>query len=237
MVHGLPGFMPLTDAFAQALDGDRPFYVLVGRGLDGAESPHQRMEEMLDSYLAEIRAVRPNGPYIVGGMCAGGLIAIGLAQALSAAGDRVGSVVLLDPPPVPLPNPAFRDVDPTTDPRVYQTLYTNIEGQLQWWARQLEEVSVYVTDPIQRQRTAKVHIAMVLMFRRYIWPPFDGPTEFIISGERAGAHFHPQSPWRDLVAKPGRMHVIPGLHEDLFGRHRNDVLRLVRFAVDFALDS
>lgn len=237
MVHGLFGIMPIAAALARALDHGRPFYVLLGRGLDGAEPPHEHMGDMLESYLGEIRAVRPKGPYILGGICAGGLIAMELARALSAAGDRVGTVVLLDPPVSPFPHPAFRNADPKTDRRVYQTLYANVEETLLGFAKQFSEASSYVNDPVQLGRTVKVGIAMLEMFRPHIWAPFDGPTEFIVSGERAFSHFHPQSPWRSVVAKPGRVHVIPGGHLDLYAHRLNEALRLVGFALDSALDA
>ena len=237
MVHGLLGIMPIAGAVARVLDQGRPLYVLLARGLDGTESPHEHMKDMLDSYLAEIRAARGEGPYILGGICVGGLIAMELARALSAAGNRVGSVVLLDPPESPFPHPAFRNVDPKADRRVYQTLYANVQQTLLGFAKQFNEASFYTKDPVQLQRTVKVGIAMLEMFRPHIWSPFDGPTEFIISAERALSHFHPESPWRSVVAKPGRIHVIPGSHLDLYAHRLNEALRLVGFALDSALDA
>ena len=237
MVHGLLGIMPIAGVMARFLDHDRPLYILVARGLDGAESPHERMDDMLDSYLAEIRAVRARGPYILGGVCAGGLIAMELARALSAGGEGVGSVVLVDPPLVPFPHPAFLNMDPKRDPRVYQTVYANVERTLLGFADRFSEAAVYMNDPVQRDRTVKVGIAMLEVFRRYVCPPFAGPTEFIVSAERAHSHFHPQSPWRSVVAKPRHVHVIAGSHLDIYGDRLTEVLRLVGSVLDSALDA
>ena len=59
-------------------------------------------------YLAEIKRRQPKGPYIIGGWSAGGVIAYAVAQALLAAGEKVGKLLLLDSPcPVDLaPLPA-----------------------------------------------------------------------------------------------------------------------------------
>ncbi|KAK5172982.1 polyketide synthase [Saxophila tyrrhenica] len=59
-------------------------------------------------YLNEIRRRQPKGPYIIGGWSAGGVIAYAVAQALLAAGETVGKLLLLDSPcPVDLaPLPA-----------------------------------------------------------------------------------------------------------------------------------
>lgn len=237
MVHGLFGTMPLTADLARVLDPDRPLYALVARGFDGEGPPHERVEEMLDSYLAEIRAAHSIGPYIVGGMCAGGMVAMELARALSAAGDRVGSVVMVDPPLVPVPNPVYRNVDPKTDRRVYETLYANVKDAFLKFASQFSEASVHTKDPVRLHRAIEVGMAMLSLLPRHAWPPFDGPTEFIISAERAQAHFHPQSPWRNVVAKPGRIHVIPGRHDDIYADRLDEVLRLVEFALDSAFDA
>ena len=55
-------------------------------------------------YLAEIKRRQPEGPYIVGGWSAGGVIAYAVAQAILAAGEQVEKLILLDSPcPVELP--------------------------------------------------------------------------------------------------------------------------------------
>ena len=47
-------------------------------------------------YLAAVREAQPEGPYLVGGFCMGGPVAIEMARLLLADGQQVG-VVLLDP--------------------------------------------------------------------------------------------------------------------------------------------
>jgi len=59
------------------------------------------MEEMVTTYLAEIRAVQPEGPYFLGGYSLGGLIAYEMARQLQAQGQDVASLVVIDAyPPV-----------------------------------------------------------------------------------------------------------------------------------------
>ena len=59
-------------------------------------------------YLQEIKRRQPQGPYIVGGWSAGGVMAYEVAQQLVNAGDKVENLVLIDAPcPVALdPLPA-----------------------------------------------------------------------------------------------------------------------------------
>jgi thioesterase domain-containing protein len=51
---------------------------------------------MASYYLEAIRQKQPHGPYYLGGMCAGGVIAYEMARQLEATGEGVELVVLLD---------------------------------------------------------------------------------------------------------------------------------------------
>ncbi|AHB47828.1 polyketide synthase [Hyphomicrobium nitrativorans NL23] len=77
---------------------DRPVYGLQARGIYGGEAPHETFEETARDYLAEIRTVQPEGPYLIGGFSGGGLVAYEMAQQLRKAGEKTALVVLLDTP-------------------------------------------------------------------------------------------------------------------------------------------
>jgi thioesterase domain-containing protein len=86
---------------AHLIGADRPFYGIQARGLFGGEDPHDDFREMATAYLEEIRAVQPHGPYLLGGFSGGGITAYEMAQQLTAAGEEVGILVMLDTiPPV-----------------------------------------------------------------------------------------------------------------------------------------
>jgi len=51
---------------------------------------------MAASYIRTVRAEQPEGPYLLGGMCAGGLIAFEMARQLMAQGAQVGRVLMMD---------------------------------------------------------------------------------------------------------------------------------------------
>jgi thioesterase domain-containing protein len=53
-------------------------------------------ETMAAKYLEEIKSVRPNGPYYLGGYCLGGTIALEVAQQLRRAGDDVALLALIE---------------------------------------------------------------------------------------------------------------------------------------------
>src|SRR5579871_5886817 len=56
------------------------------------------MHDVAACLLGKILATQPNGPYLVGGYCLGGILAFEIASQLRAAGHEVSLLVLLDPP-------------------------------------------------------------------------------------------------------------------------------------------
>jgi len=54
------------------------------------------IESMAADYVTQLRTVQPHGPYHLGGMCAGGLIAYEMAQQLSRMGEPVQQVLMMD---------------------------------------------------------------------------------------------------------------------------------------------
>ena len=83
-------------SLAAHLGADQPFYALQARGFRRGETPLERIEDMAAQYLAEMRGVQPAGPYYLGGMCVGGMIAFEMACRLRAADEEVGLLALLD---------------------------------------------------------------------------------------------------------------------------------------------
>jgi amino acid adenylation domain-containing protein len=88
-VPGVGGNVLVFARLAKLLGEDQPFYGLQARGLDGKEKPFMRVEEMAAHYIAEIRSVQPEGPYLIGGTCTGGLVAYEMGQQLAAQGHNV----------------------------------------------------------------------------------------------------------------------------------------------------
>jgi len=69
---------------------------LQAQGLDGKSEPLTRIEDMAAHYIREIRAVLPNGPFLLGGASFGGSVAFEMARQLERAGQQAGLVALFD---------------------------------------------------------------------------------------------------------------------------------------------
>ncbi len=107
LVHGVDGDVLGFAALARRLGGGRPVYGLRARGLEDEALPYGSVEEMAHAYLEEVRHVQPSGPYLLGGLCAGGPVAIEMARLLRERGEPVGQVVLIDPRLRPGRTPSF----------------------------------------------------------------------------------------------------------------------------------
>ncbi|MBT53145.1 MAG: polyketide synthase [Mameliella sp.] len=98
LIAGMFGNVLNLRHLAHLLGADRPFYGLQARGLYGSEVPHDSIEEAARDYIAEMRQVQPNGPYMLGGFSGGGITAYEVARQLEIMGEEVSLVVMLDTP-------------------------------------------------------------------------------------------------------------------------------------------
>jgi thioesterase domain-containing protein/acyl carrier protein len=101
-VHEFFGDVLVYDQLARKLGQDQPFYGLQARGVEGEGAPLREVGEMAAHYIHAVRTVQPAGPYALGGLCAGGLVAFEMAQQLAAEGEQVALLALLDTSARPL---------------------------------------------------------------------------------------------------------------------------------------
>jgi thioesterase domain-containing protein/acyl carrier protein len=95
-IHGAGANILMYRALAQHLGADQPVYGLQSQGLDGKVEPYTRADEMAAHYINEIRAVQPRGPYYLGGVSFGGVVAFEMAQQLHAQGERVALLAMFN---------------------------------------------------------------------------------------------------------------------------------------------
>lgn len=95
LMHAHGGNVLEYHALANLLDPDQPVYALQARGLDGHIQRGLTLEKMAAAYIEELRSFQPEGPYFLGGFCFGGLLGLEAAQQLTAAGQQVGLLTLI----------------------------------------------------------------------------------------------------------------------------------------------
>ena len=79
---------------------DQPFYGIQSMGLAhyGEYEDYETLEQMAADYINAIRFVSPKGPYFLGGLSFGGIVAFEMAQQLRRNGEDVALLALLDSP-------------------------------------------------------------------------------------------------------------------------------------------
>lgn len=95
-VHGLGGTVMRFHELARHMVPDQPFYCFQAQGMDGKLPCFDRVENMVDLYLEQMRAAQPQGPYFLGGYSFGGLVAFEMARRLRAEGEEVKFLALVD---------------------------------------------------------------------------------------------------------------------------------------------
>ena len=83
-------------SLAHVLRTERPIYAFQAVGYQSDAAPQRTLTTIAATYVGEMLAVQPNGPYSVAGNSFGGLIAYEIARQLADAGERVDMLAMID---------------------------------------------------------------------------------------------------------------------------------------------
>jgi len=96
VAHGMGGSVMEFFDLVKQIQLPFPIYGLQAKGSDGAETPLDTIEGMAEFHLEAVRNLQPHGPYIFVGHSLGGLVAFEMAARVSAAGEQVALLAMLD---------------------------------------------------------------------------------------------------------------------------------------------
>mgnify|MGYP003350319239 FL=1 len=237
LVHGLYGIFAFSRSLAEILGPDQPIYGIHARGFRDTESPCDTVAEMADAYLREIQGVCAAGPYFIGGICHGSLVAIEIARKLRANGQPFGRLFLLDPGVSPHRSAAGLNQleSGLTRAGVRQQLADQARASVIQHSKGTISPPFDADDP--RQTTRATHVAMTtaLAFARHRVEPFDAPCELFVSSDWGIHLFVPGHEWQRVLRGHRRIHVFHGLHTELLGLHHRRTARLVKAALESCL--
>lgn len=77
------------------LDPEQPFFALES-GYQQVKHPETHIKELAAAYVDRIRQIQPEAPYLIGGYCFGGYIALEIAQILRSQGQDVALLALVE---------------------------------------------------------------------------------------------------------------------------------------------
>ncbi len=179
--------------------------------------PLPMIEDLAAHYIEELRRIQPHGPYFLIGHSFGGLVAYEMAQQLTAKGQQVGSVALLDTilgdEQKPLPFSEKIAVLLTLTPgqfamKVFKRIKWEIGIKRRW--KRLLYGSGYLPEVFTEHQTAVARKA-------YSLKPYSGRVIFFIAKDNLKTKlFHTNNPperrWRELVSGPFEVYEMPGTH-------------------------
>jgi thioesterase domain-containing protein len=82
--------------FAHSFGNGHPVLGFEATGLWSREEPFLSVADFADHCVRRIRRIQPHGPYLLGGMCGGCQTAYEVAARLTAAGERVAPLTLVN---------------------------------------------------------------------------------------------------------------------------------------------
>jgi amino acid adenylation domain-containing protein len=95
-VHGAGGSAFAFTSLARHLHPEQPLLAFQDLGVEDANAGETTIELMAMQYVDAMRAVQPDGPYLLGGWSMGGVVAFEMARQLQQQNQKVGLLALVD---------------------------------------------------------------------------------------------------------------------------------------------
>jgi len=225
LVHPVGGHVYVYRHLAHYLGPELSVFGLQARGLDGRAEPFSNIEAMASHYLEAITAVQPEGPYLLCGSSLGGIVAYEMAQQLTAKGERVAMLAMLDSPnPRQMPEGAENDVqrmayllsgDPSVSVKAEEMQHLKPDEQLLHLLKKggiVNRMFSSIALP-QLQRFQQLVTVNLQALRSYAARPYAGRVLFFEASERDPFTVpNPHQGWLDLVQRDVLVHHVPGNH-------------------------
>jgi thioesterase domain-containing protein len=243
-VHPVGGTALCYEPLARALGPDQPFYGLQAREVEPGNEAQQTIEAMAEHYLEAMREVQPNGPYQLGGWSFGGLVAFEMARRLSAEGQEVTALVLLD---TVVPWGAWT---PMGEHEIVLSIASELK--LPITAEQLQPLEAaaiparmgeVIEEAGLASRGRGEHLirrymttfkAASLASERYAAGPLHGSLTLLRAAD-AGGTSEADFDWGRVCAKPITVYTVPGRHDDMVRPpHVEELARVLRSVLDAA---
>jgi amino acid adenylation domain-containing protein len=223
---------------ARHLDSRQPFYGLRARGVDELVEAHATVELMAAEHVREIRAIQPHGPYVIGGACIGGVVALEIAQQLRAQGESIGLLLVVDSR-FPTWWVIWRNrMRHLWHEQIVPFLRRCRAGRHEMSAALRESIVLhFAPSPEQAIGLAKVRIGRkyVSRFLRYRPRPYPGPVTLILCQEHNRRE--PEREWHDLARGGLEILYVPGDHSTHLREHVQATAACINACLDKAQTS
>lgn len=245
--HGVGGRASFSE-LAKHIRAENSIYGIQAKGVDGMAEPLDRIEDMAEYYLQALPDVQRQGPYILIGYSFGGLIALEMAQRLSAAGKRVALLAMVDT----YPHPRY-----FSRPERLRLGVKRIKGHFENLTRKaLRDTAAQVSAGIQHrlhragannssrptekaglsfaETTLRVKQQDFLAMRFYRPRFYPGKINFVRPETNSYLPNDPTAVWAKLAAE-FQLETVPGDHLGMIGTHFKSLASALTRLVEEAL--
>ncbi len=206
------------EALGDHLDKDRPFYGIQPRGLNDESEIQTSIEAMAAAYIDEIKQIQPHGPYLLGGHCAGAVVAYEMAKQLEAAGEKIEMLAIVDSPAPNYEPPSEHPLAYGAKRMWYYLRDRRLIHALAWQTQvQLESKLLYRFGSEQAQRVSKMRQAHTEAYEQYeISDGYHGPMTIYRSEEYLQLYDEDiHAKWGELTTGEVRFEDVTGTHATL----------------------
>ncbi|HVB56393.1 MAG TPA: alpha/beta fold hydrolase [Candidatus Acidoferrales bacterium] len=200
IAHGLGSSAMEFFDLVRYIRTSRPIYGLQAKGSDGAAPPFARIEDMAQFHLDAIQSVQPHGPYSLIGYSLGGVVAFEIARRISASGEKVAFLAMID---------SYPHTEPLT---LWKRIHL-IAAQLRYRASDLMRSAAYRPVPVPLSRVrARARFSDFLAWTRYRPRFYDGKITF--ARAESSQYPDPVTTWSHL-ASAFEGETLPGDHHGI----------------------
>lgn len=235
-VHAIGGDVLFYEKLAKSLGPSQPFYAFRSPLVSKSATRQTSIEELASTYINEMRAFYPEGPYLLGGLSYGGLVAYEMAQQLHLQGIEPGLLLLFD---TSVPG-SLQHVEASDQ---FHTFWQNLRQQgltylarkaevkRNYWGRILHEWSQVASCKLIRLsgrelppdlRYFQVQETHKLALSRYTFRPYPGKVTLMRAIDRGNGGMEilskredPALGWSLLAAGGLEIHDVPAGHSSM----------------------
>jgi amino acid adenylation domain-containing protein len=202
---------------ANVFPPDQPLYCVSLAEEDFAPLGEQpTFQTIAECLVQKIRVTQLKGPYRIGGLCLGGILAYEVASQLRAAGQEVTLLVLLD-----APNPSFACPCDSWNLKlsylqylVRRGLQLQLRNSLKYAGERLRDLAHVREIRNARTKYKSPHQLTEIAARKYQPPKYDGEVLLLLATEHP-PHVNLASGWEAVVTGNLQVQYVESHHRDL----------------------
>lgn len=208
----------LSSGLARAMAEDQAF-IHVGLASEDIASlgPTPTLQEIAACFVEKVLGTQPQGPYIIGGYCLGGILAYEMSAQLQAAGHKVSLLVMLD-----TPSPTYFESRNILTPRLRHPRYllkrVSQIGLNAAFQRVGKRLSIYLSEifklPPNRTEVEEVQYMIEEAAAFYEARQYDGNVALILAADHP-PHIDFLSEWRQLIPHNLHSQYLVAHHSEL----------------------